>query len=104
MTLATSVRAYFGVRPRGFIDGIRLFPAFATSALLKAAIPARFQSVSLAVPGSRNLHVAVDGIEFEVRPGTNDLDLISPKHEPMTTDWFRVGANEIVVDVGAHIG
>jgi len=104
MTLAPSVRAYFRVRPRGFVDGVRLFAAFVTSALLKAAIPARFRSVGLAVHGSRNLHVAVDGIEFEVRPRTNDLDLISPKHEPLTTDWFRVGANDIVVDVGAHIG
>jgi len=103
MTLAPSVRAYFRVRPRGFVDGIRLFAAFVTSALLKAATPARFRSVGLAVYGSRNLHVAVDGIEFEVRPRTNDLDLISPKHEPLTTDWFRVGANDIVVDVGAPL-
>ena len=95
MKLTPSVRAYFRVRPRGFVDGIRLFATFISSAFLKAAIPARFRSVGLAVHGSRNLHVAVDGIEFEVRPRTNDLDLISPKHEPLTTDWFRVGANDI---------
>ena len=101
---ASSVRAYFRVRPKGFVSGIRLLAAFASSVFLKAAMPSRFHSVGLLVRGSRNLRVTVDGIEFEVRPRTNDLDLISPKHEPVTTDWFRVRAGDIVVDVGAHIG
>jgi len=48
--------------------------------------------------------VVVDGIEFEVRPRTNDLDLISPKHEPATTKWFKVQTDDVVVGVGAHIG
>jgi len=67
-------------------------------------MPSRFESVGLLTRGRRDLRVTVDGIAFDVRPRTNDLDLISPKHEPITTDWFQVGPNEVVVDVGAHVG
>ena len=104
MALSRSIRAYFRVRPRGLVDALRLFSAFARSVFLRVAMPSRFQSVGLVTRGIRNLHVVVDGIDFEVRPSTNDLDLISPKHEPLTTSWFQVRANDIVVDVGAHIG
>ena len=104
MPLASSSRIYFRVRPRGFVDAVRLVAAFVTSAFLKVAIPSRFRSVGLVVPGTRNLHIVIDGIEFEVRPRTNDLDLVSPKHEPATTKWFKVQTDEVVVDVGAHIG
>src|SRR5712691_2933280 len=104
MVLGRSFRAYFRVRPWGFVDALRLFSAFARSVFLRVAIPSRFQSVGLVTRGTQNLHVVVDGIDFEVRPRTNDLDLISPKHEPLTTSWFRVRANDVVVDVGAHIG
>ena len=86
------------------MDGIRLFAAFVTSIVLKVAHPSRFRSVGLVTRGRQNLHVVIDGIEFEVRPRTNDLDLVSPKHEPVTTSWFQVRANDVVVDVGAHIG
>ena len=86
------------------MDAIRLVTAFVTSVVLKVANPSRFQSVGLVTRGRQNLHVVVDGIEFEVRPRTNDLDLISPKHEPVTTGWFQVRANDVVIDVGAHIG
>ena len=104
MTLVTSVRAYFRVRPESFADAVRLYSAYAPSALLREAAPSRFGSVGSLVPGSRNLHVRIDGIKFEVRPGTNDLDLISPKHEPLTTRWFQPDAGQVVVDVGAHLG
>ena len=104
MGLGRSFRTYFRVRPNGFVDALRLFSAFARSAVLRLTIPSRFQSVGVVTRGIQNLHVVVDGIDFEVRPRTNDLDLISPKHEPLTTSWFRVRANDVVVDVGAHIG
>ena len=103
MALSRSIRAYFRVRPRGLVDALRLFSAFARSVFLRVAMPSRFQSVGLVTRGIRNLHVVVDGIDFEVRPRTNDLDLISPKHEPLTTSWFQVRANDIVVDVGAQM-
>jgi FkbM family methyltransferase len=67
-------------------------------------MPSRFTSVGFLIPGNRNLQVRLDGTRFEVRPRTNDLDLISPKHEPVTTEWFQVAQDDIVVDVGAHIG
>jgi FkbM family methyltransferase len=67
-------------------------------------MPSRFSSVGFLIPGTQNLQVRLDGIRFEVRPQTNDLDLISPKHEPVTTEWFQAEPDDIVVDVGAHIG
>ena len=54
--------------------------------------------------GRRNLRISVDRIQLEVRPRTNDLDLVSPKHEPITTQWFQAAEKDVVIDVGAHIG
>lgn len=99
-----SVLAYLRIRPRGFRDAIRLYRAYAASVLMKMAVPHRFQSVGLLVAGRGNLGLVIDGIQFQVRPRTNDLDLLSPKHEPLTTQWFRVRKDDVVVDVGAHIG
>ena len=104
MTLSSSIRAYFRIRPRRFVDAIRLFSAYARSALLCVSMPSRFSSVGFLIPGTQNLQVRLDGIRFDVRPQTNDLDLMSPKHEPVTTEWFRVEREDVVVDVGAHIG
>ena len=104
MTVARSIEAYFRVRPGTFPDAIRLFAAYCMAMVLRVAAPARFKSVGLLLAGANNVHVRIDGVEFEVRPRTNDLDIVSPKHEPLTTSWFRARADDIVVDVGAHIG
>src|SRR3989454_3846451 len=72
--------------------------------LLRILAPSRFGSVGFWVRGNTNLGVSVDGVRFDVRPRTNDLDLISSKHEPMATRSFQVAAGDVVVDVGAHIG
>ena len=104
MSAGGSIRAYFGIRPRTFLDGLRLYAAYAVSVLLRILVPSRSGSVGRWVRGKSRLGVSVGGILFDVRPRTNDLDLISPKHEPLTTEWFRVGTDDVVVDVGAHIG
>jgi len=99
-----SVLAYLRIRPSTLSDAVRLYSAYVTSALAGRLSGASHSSVGLRVRGPRNLHVSVNGIQFEVRSGSNDLDLISPKYEPVTSAWFRVGPNDVVVDVGAHIG
>lgn len=99
-----SVLAYLRIRPSTLSDAVRLYAAYVASALVRPFVPPTRRAVGLRVRGHRNLQVSVKGIRFEVRNGTNDLDLISPKYEPVTSDWFRVGPNEVVVDVGAHIG
>lgn len=105
MTLPlSSARAYLGIRPQRFQDAVRLYVAYAVAVVLKAIRPRTDRSVGVLVGGQRNLHVIVDGIQVQVRPRTNDLDLLSPKHEPQTTDWFRIRNDDVVVDVGAHIG
>jgi len=104
MSLGSSIRAYIGLRPRTFRDGVRLYAAYGVSMLLRILAPSRFGSVGFWVRGNTNLGVSVDGVRFDVRPRTNDLDLISSKHEPMATRSFQVAAGDVVVDVGAHIG
>ena len=104
MAFVSSVRTYFAIRPASFSNAVRLFTAYATSALFRIAFPSRFGAVGHVVRGTQNLHVWTDGVQFEVRPRTNDLDLVSLKHEPLTTEWFRVRPGDVVVDVGAHIG
>src|SRR5438132_1369419 len=104
MFAKASIRAFFRVHPRTFRDGIRLYAAYALSVLLQIFVPSRFGSVGRCVPGRSNLGVSVDRVHFDVRPRTNDLDLISGKYEPLTAEWFQVGIGDVVVDAGAHIG
>src|SRR3989442_15616083 len=104
MSLGSSIRSYMGLRPRTFRDGVRLYAAYGASILLRILAPSRFGSVGSWVRGNRNLGVSVDGVRFDVRPRTNDLDLISSKHEPLVTRSFQVAVGDVVVDVGAHIG
>src|SRR2546430_10552434 len=104
MSIGSSIRAYIGLRPRTFRDGVRLYAAYGVSVLLRILTPSRPGSVGSWVRGNTNLGVSVDGVRFDVRPRTNDLDLISSKHEPLVTRSFQVAAGDVVVDVGAHIG
>src|SRR3989475_9321293 len=104
MSLGLSIRAYIGLRPRTFRDGVRLYAAYGASILLRILARSRSGSVGSWVRGNTNLGVSVDGVRFDVRPRTNDLDLISSKHEPLVTRSFQVAAGDVVVDVGAHIG
>src|SRR5207249_11991030 len=99
MSAGGSIRAYFGIRPRTFLDSLRLYAPYAVSVLLRILVPSRSGSVGRWVRGKSRLRVSVAGILFDVRPRTNDLDLISPKHERLTTEWFRVGTDEAGVDV-----
>src|SRR2546430_7542492 len=104
MSIGSSIRAYIGLRPRTFRDGVRLYAAYGVSVLLRILTPSRSGSVGSWVRGNTNLGVSVDGVRFDDRPRTNDLDLISSKHEPLATRSFQVAAGDVVVDVGAHIG
>src|SRR5437899_3495658 len=104
MSLRSSIRAYIGLRPRPFRAVVRLYAACGVSVLLPILTPSRFGSVGFWLRGNTNLGVSVDGVRFDVRPRTNDLDLISSKHEPMATRSFQVAPGDVVVDVGAHIG
>src|SRR2546425_12491088 len=104
MSLGSSIRAYIGLRPRTFRDGVRLYAAYWVSVFLRILAPSRSGSVGSWVRGSTNLGVSVDGVRFDVRPRTNDLDLISSKHEPLATRSFQVATGDVVVDVGAHLG
>src|SRR5438105_1561407 len=104
MFAKASIRAFFRVHPRTFRDGIRLYAAYALSVLLQIFVLSRFGSVGRWVPGRSNLGVSVDRVHVDVRPRTNDLDLISGKYEPLTAEWFQVGIGDVVVDAGAHIG
>src|SRR5437016_14251067 len=104
MFARASILAFFRVHPRTLRDGIRLYAAYTLSVLLQIFVPSCFGSVDRWVPGRSNLGVSVDRVHFDVRPRTNDLDLISGKYEPLTAEWFQVGIGDVVVDAGAHIG
>ncbi len=104
MSVPTSIHAYFEIVPRTFRDGVRLYVAYALSALLRLLLPSHFGFVGRWVPGRAMLGVSIGGVRFDVRPGTNDLDLISSKHEPATTAWFTIRPGDVFIDAGAHIG
>src|SRR5438132_1592586 len=96
MFARASIRAFFRVHPRTFRDGIRVYAAYTLSVLLQIFVPSRFGSVGRWVLGRSKLGVSVDRVLFDVRPRTNDLDLISGKYEPLTAEWFQVGIGDVV--------
>src|SRR5438105_13507407 len=101
MFAKASIRAFFRVHPRTFRDGIRLYAAYALSVLLQIFVPSCFGSVGRWVPGRSNLGVSVDRVHFNVRPRTNDLDLISGQYDPLTVASSQVGMGAVVVATGA---
>jgi FkbM family methyltransferase len=48
--------------------------------------------------------VRFDGIDWYVRPRSEDLAIITLNHEPGVSKWFTPRPGDFVVDVGAHIG
>lgn len=98
-----SVLPYLGVRPIGFLNSLRLYAGYSIALCGRGFRPSAESAVGAVVPGRSLLTVSFLDIMAQVRPGTNDLDLLV-HHEPKTLSWFRVGAGEVVVDVGAHIG
>jgi len=98
----SSVLPYLRVPPVGFRNAVRLWAGSGAS-LRPIATVHRHRAVGERIPGRSPVTVSVLGVKFQVRPGTNDLDLLV-HHEPETLAWFRVHPGDVVVDVGAHIG
>lgn len=106
MSVHDFVRPYLRIHPVGIRNAVRLYSGFGSSLLMKVLVPGRFTSWGLGrlIPGKSHLTVSVGGVRANIRPGTHDLDLLSPTHEPLTSAWFQVKKGDVVVDAGAHIG
>ena len=105
MLVKKAVTLYFGVRPVGFRNAIRLYISFTASMALRILTPSRFRPISfLPIPGKSRLTVSTRGIFAHVIPGTDTLAALSGVFEPNTVRWFNTGPGEVVVDIGAHIG
>jgi FkbM family methyltransferase len=63
-----------------------------------------FKSTGFMIPGKSRLIVRAGGALWFVEPKTNSLAILAGLHEPRTIGWFKVEPNDVVVDVGAHIG
>jgi FkbM family methyltransferase len=99
-----ALRSHLQVHPIGVRNALRLYFSYAVSPIAKLLLPSRFRGVGYFIPGGANLRVHVNGVLAEVRPRTADLSIFALVLEPRTATWFKVGAGDIVVDVGAHIG
>ena len=79
----SSVLPYLRVHPVGFRNAVRLWAGYG-AALRTIATVHRHRAVGERIPGRSPVTVSVLGVKFQVRPGTNDLDLLV-HHEPATT-------------------
>ncbi len=104
MTIWTSLKLYWGLKPVGISSFFRLYVGLASSFILVVMSRGKFKSTGHLIPGRARLRVATAGVLAEVTPGNNSLALFAGVHEPKTTAWFEVKSGEVVVDVGAHIG
>jgi FkbM family methyltransferase len=100
--------SFLRIQPTTVGGAFRLYLSYAAALIVKITrlkhrisgyqIPGAF------VPGKSFMRVKVDGVLATVRPRTGDLVLVAGYHEPLTASWFKVEPDEVVVDVGAHIG
>jgi len=106
MSVHDFVRPYLTIHPVGIRNAVRLYSGFGSSLLMKVLVPSRSTSWGLGtlIPGKSDVTVSFGGVRANIRPGSNDLDLLSPTHEPLTSAWFQVKEGDVVVDAGAHIG
>lgn len=104
LNVRESVRLYWNVRPVGLNSFLRFYLALVFSFFLVVLARSRFRSSGHLTIGRSRLRVTTLGVLAEVEPGNNSLALLAGVHEPKTTSWFNVKPEEIVVDVGAHIG
>jgi len=97
---------YMEIRPVGWLNYLRLYFAYGTAFVAKGLFREKFAAAAVGtfLLGSSNLTVQRDSVLWYLRPGTNDIDLLSPKYEHEVARWLQTKSGELLVDVGAHIG
>lgn len=95
---------YLKIRPLGVGSMLRFYLALFRAALVLFATPRRFPTVGSFILGNSPLRVKVDGVEFWVRPRSEDIGIAALAHEPDVARWFSPAPGQFCVDIGAHIG
>jgi FkbM family methyltransferase len=97
---------YLSVTPNSLHDAIRLYSCYARAGFGRLASPGEFRTVGQYLAGSDLVSVKVGGVNFFVRPGTEDLGYVLPSHKPVKfgDDWFTPIRGATFIDVGASIG
>lgn len=97
---------YARIRPERLEDALRLYRCFAEAGLCLCTKPRTFRHVGEFLRGRGYLKVNSAGSKFLIRPGTEDLGVVTGRHRPFEvgSDWFNPRAGETFVDVGSSIG
>lgn len=77
------------------------FGRFALQCLIAETKP---RTVGQCVKGTPPLAFESRGLKFLVRPESEDIGYITPHHKSSVWSWFHPQPNQVVIDIGAHIG
>jgi FkbM family methyltransferase len=95
-------REYLRLRTQGRRERIALYRALFRAGWARLTRDPAYRS-----PGQflqRSIMVRANGCWMKVRAKTDDLFYVLPSHKPSVVRWFRPSGDDVVVDVGAHIG
>jgi len=98
------LKAYLQVAPVDLGSAIRLYVSYLASFVIMVLFPTRRYHVEDFIPGRSVLTVKALGVLANIRPRSEDLHVMTPAYEPITSNFFTVEPGSVVVDVGAHIG
>ncbi|HEV2449753.1 MAG TPA: FkbM family methyltransferase, partial [Thermoplasmata archaeon] len=92
------------VLPGNWATARSLYRSYVRAAKRLIRDQAEFRGVGPSLSGKDELVVWVHGVKATLRPETEDLHFLRPRHKLAVSRWFRPRPGEYVVDVGAHLG
>ena len=98
------IREYATIVPLSLPDALRLYSCLLLAGLSRLLSPHQFKGSGRYLIGTKPIRVRRGGLNFFVRPNSEDLLYTLSLNKPTVAKWFRPLAGDVVVDAGAHTG